>query len=66
MKQYIISFAQWLPNFGVAELESLAQMAGFSVDLGAYDPASPFIVVQLESDVQAGSLVHRSVLAKGI
>lgn len=66
MKQYIISFAHSLPNFRVAELESLAQIAGFSVDLGAYDPASPFIVVQLESDEQAASLVHRSVLAKGI
>lgn len=66
MKQYIISFAHSFPNFRVAELESLADLHGVSVDLSHHDEKSPFLVVELESDEDAANLIRRSILAKGI
>lgn len=66
MKQYLISFANSFPNFRVAELESLANLNGFQVDLSAHDEKSPFLIVLLQDDDQARKLVERSILAKGI
>lgn len=66
MKQYIISFAHSFPNFRVAELESIADIYGFTVDLSHHDEKSPFLTVELESDEQAANLVRRAILAKGI
>lgn len=66
MKQYIISFAHSFPNFRTAELESIADIYGITVDLSHHDEKSPFLVVELENDDQAANLVRRSILAKGI
>lgn len=66
MKKYIISFANSFPNFRVAELQALAELHDIHVDLGAHDEKSPFLIVELENDLQAQQLVQRSILAKGI
>lgn len=66
MKKYIISFANSFPNFRVAELQALAELHDIHVDLSAHDEKSPFLIVELENDLQAQELVQRSILAKGI
>lgn len=50
----------------MAELESLADIYGISVDLSAHDEKSPFLKVDLNTDEDAANLVRRSILAKGI
>lgn len=64
--RYVIYFAQSFPNFRVAELESLAHLNGVTVDLSSHDENCPFLVVELENDHAASSLIKRLVLAKGI
>jgi tRNA (guanine10-N2)-methyltransferase len=66
MREYIIFFAQAYPNFRAAEIESLANLAGFDVDLSHHDESNPFLIVRLENDEQAKQIIERSVLAKGI
>lgn len=66
MKEYLIYFAQTFPNFRVAEIESLANLHGFSVDLSQHDECNPFLIVKLENDIQARQLIERSILAKSI
>ncbi|CCK67825.1 tRNA (guanine-N2-)-methyltransferase KNAG_0A01360 [Huiozyma naganishii CBS 8797] len=66
MKEYLLYMAQVHLNFRRAELESLADLGGISLDFASYDPESPFWVVQLESDDQARALVKRSILTKAV
>ncbi|CCH46666.1 tRNA guanosine-2'-O-methyltransferase TRM11 [Wickerhamomyces ciferrii] len=65
-KQYLIFLAQQHPTFRTAELESLADLYGFKVDLSNHDENSPFMFVTLDNDEQAKNLISRSILAKGI
>lgn len=66
MKDYLICFAQAHPNFRKAELESLADTYGIPLDLLNHDATNPFLIVQLENDEQAKTLLSRSILSKGI
>lgn len=66
MKDYLIYFAQAFPNFRIAEIESLADLHGFTVDLSNHDESNPFLIIQLENDEQAKKIMERSILAKGI
>lgn len=62
----MIYFAQAYPNFRRAELESLADFHGISIDLSHHDEQNPFLVVQLENDEQARKIMSRSILGRGI
>ncbi|KAG7924894.1 hypothetical protein KL925_005067 [Ogataea polymorpha] len=66
MKDYLVYMSQAHMGFRRAELESLAEMHGFSVDLSGVSENSPFFVVQLENDEQAAQLIRRSVLSRAI
>ncbi|ODV77057.1 tRNA guanosine-2'-O-methyltransferase [Suhomyces tanzawaensis NRRL Y-17324] len=66
MKDYLIYFAQAYPNFRRAEIESLAQLHGISIDMSHHDEQNPFLIVQLENDLQAQQIMERSVLGRGI
>lgn len=66
MTDYLIYFAQAYPEFRRAELESLADLHNIKLDLLHHNPASPFLVVQLQDDAEAQKLVQRAVLTRGI
>ncbi|KAH3660542.1 hypothetical protein OGAPHI_007128 [Ogataea philodendri] len=66
MKDYLVYMSQAHLGFRQAELESLASIHGFQVDLSKMSDESPFFVVQLEDDRQAAQLIRRSVLSKAI
>lgn len=66
MPKYLIYFAQAYPNFRRAELESLADLHGISIDLSHHNEANPFLIVDLEDDNAARKIMERSILGRGI
>ncbi|CAK7893286.1 tRNA (guanine(10)-N2)-methyltransferase [[Candida] anglica] len=66
MPKYLIYFAQAYPNFRQAELESLADLHGVSIDLSHHDESNPFVIVDLENDEDAKKIMARSILGRGI
>lgn len=65
-KQYLLFMVQVHLNFRRAELESLADLFGVSVDFSNYSDESPFMLVTLDNDEQARNWIKRSVLTRAI
>ena len=67
-KQYLVRFIQQHPAFRRSELESCALISECNIKrpLGfvEYDDASPFSVLELESDAVAATIVARSILTQ--
>ncbi|KAJ1967637.1 hypothetical protein IWQ62_001731 [Dispira parvispora] len=68
MRPYLIHFAQFHPDFRLAELEALARLENVALE---YDPTTysndnPFLLVRIPDDVQACKLVQRSILVKEV
>lgn len=66
MTKYLLYMVQQHLNFRRAELESLADLHNININLDSYDETSPFLILDLENDKQAQTLVKRSILCKAI
>ncbi len=64
--KYLLHLAQTQLDFRRAELQSLASLNGICVNLDRYTDQSPFLVVELEGEIQAKRLVERAILCKAI
>lgn len=64
--RFLVLFAQHDENFRIQELLSLAEMEGIHLNADNYNPESPFMEVDLESEEVARKLVYRSFLTRGI
>lgn len=63
--KFIVQFAQYHPNFRIQELFALAELHSIEIQLVTkYSIDSPFLVISLESEVEAKLLVSRSILVK--
>ncbi|KAJ7096373.1 tRNA guanosine-2'-O-methyltransferase [Mycena epipterygia] len=62
---YLLVFAQSHSDFRLPELESIAELYGFTITFPAdCDPSRPFMVLQLESEEHARLLASRCILIK--
>ncbi|ORY62373.1 S-adenosyl-L-methionine-dependent methyltransferase [Pseudomassariella vexata] len=64
--EYLIRFSQSHETFRVAEIQALAIVAGFNMEIIHYDAESPFCVVRLPSEEAARTLIKRSIIAQSI
>ena len=64
-QQYLIVFAQTHENFRVPELLSVAEIYGFSLNIGIdFDPSRPFGILVLEQEEHVRLLARRCILIK--
>ncbi|KAJ2608780.1 hypothetical protein H4S08_004322 [Coemansia sp. RSA 1365] len=68
MPKFIVYFAHWHEDFRLAELEALTLLEDVVVeyDQANYTSKSPFLIVEIESALQAAKLVRRGILVKSI
>lgn len=64
--KYLLYLVQSHTNFRLAELESVADLHGISVDLSHHREDSPYLIVELANEDEARKLVERCILARGI
>ncbi|KAJ2807600.1 hypothetical protein H4R20_001229 [Coemansia guatemalensis] len=68
MPKFIVHFAHFHEDFRLAELEALTLLEDVVVeyDRASYNPESPFLIVEIESALQAAKLVRRGILVRSI
>lgn len=64
--KFLILFAQAHENFRKHELEALAEVEKLDVDLSGYSDSSPYLEIELESELDAKRLVSRSFLVRSV
>ncbi|CAK5281512.1 unnamed protein product [Mycena citricolor] len=67
MPVYLIVFAQSHPDFRVPELQSIAELFGFSIAIPEQcDTSRPFLVIEIDTEQHARMLASRCILIKHI
>ncbi|KAH9979058.1 RNA methylase [Lactifluus volemus] len=66
-QRYLVVFAQAHEDFRVPELQSIAELHGFPLDItDDFDPSRPFGVLALEEEMHVRLLARRCILIKSV
>ncbi|KAG4300947.1 hypothetical protein PCK1_002646 [Pneumocystis canis] len=66
MPNYIILFSELYKDFRRQELESLAILEHINMNILHYNDESPYLIIRLNDDKQAKSLIQRSICSRAI
>ncbi|KAL0956084.1 hypothetical protein HGRIS_002253 [Hohenbuehelia grisea] len=66
MRGYLFVFAQSHSEFRIPEIQSIAELYGFSLQLPELESVGPFVVIGLEKEDHARLLAKRCILLKSV